>query len=74
MKISKEKLIEVLRDTESNDFEGVISNLFEKHSVQEHISGFEGGEPDLIMFEEQFRDAMNEYLEMVITFIDNAKS
>ena len=74
MKISKEKLIEDFKDTESNDFEGVISYLFEKYSVQEYIKGYEGGEPDCIMFEEQFRDAMFEYLEMVCIFIENAKS
>ena len=74
MKISKEKLIEDLRDTESSDFESVISYLFEKHSVQEHIGGYENGEPDLMMFDEQFENAMKEFLTMVITFIENAKS
>ena len=76
MKISKEKLLEELRDTMSNNFKiEVVDYLFQKYSKKAKIQDddkfvFE----DNIMFDDEFLNACNEFLELVCNFIESARN
>lgn len=62
MKIDREKLIEDLQDTVSNNFkEEVVDYLFDKYSNCGVIT------------EDNFDEAMYEFLNMIINFIKSAK-
>ena len=75
MQINKEKLIEDLQDTISNNFQKeVIEHLFWKYADFTFTDG--GGDcgGDYLLTESQFNEAMHEFLDMVINFIKSAKS
>lgn len=72
MKIDKQKLIEDLQDTISNNFqEEVIDYLFDKYSNFVETDSWHGYD---VINEEKFDEAMYEFLDMIINFIKSAKN
>lgn len=72
MKIDKQKLIEDLQDTISNNFqEEVIDYLFDKYSYFVETDSWHGYD---VINAEKFDEAMYEFLDMIINFIKSAKN